>query len=210
MDIDIYFATDRFTITTTRNLGGYELKPTPQLGVERAELLALFQNHKWVIILSNSDDESREIYANFASQFTQVLAAGGVVERDDERILMIHRNGRWDLPKGHWEQGESIEECAVREVAEESGARGVTLHEKICHTLHAYYMKGRWEIKRTEWFSMISNDTTPLTPQIEEGIDRAEWLTKYEVNIAVEGSFPTIKSVIAQYVANSKASDKTE
>ncbi len=199
MDIDIYFATDRLTITSTRDLGGYELTPTPTTAIDRTELLELFRSHKWVVLTTTSDADSLAVFDNFASQFTAVTAAGGVVERDDDRILMIHRNGRWDLPKGHWEDGETIEECAIREVEEESGVSGISLVAKICSTLHAYYMNGRWELKRTEWYSMRSDDHTPLTPQTEEGIERAEWLTEYEVELAVEGSFPTIRDVIDRY-----------
>ncbi|MFI3305642.1 MAG: NUDIX domain-containing protein [Rikenellaceae bacterium] len=199
MDIDIYFATDRLTITTTRDQGGYELTPTPDRGIDRTDLLELFRDHKWITLTTTSDEESLDVFDHFATQFTRVTAAGGVVERDDERILMIHRNGRWDLPKGHWEEGETIEECAVREVEEESGVSGITLVAKICSTLHAYYMKGRWELKRTEWYSMTSSDRSELTPQTEEGIDRAEWLTEYEVELAIEGSFPTIRDVMTRY-----------
>ncbi|MFR9577896.1 MAG: NUDIX domain-containing protein, partial [Rikenellaceae bacterium] len=135
MNIDIYFATDRLTITSTPNQGGFEITPDPQLGIKRTELLSLFRLHKWVTIITSDKKETEHIFKLFTSQFTMVVAAGGVVERDDEKILMIHRNGRWDLPKGHWESGETIEECAVREVEEESGVSGITLNEKICDTL---------------------------------------------------------------------------
>ncbi len=196
MNIDIYFATDRLTITSTRDMGGYEIAADPSVGIERSALIELFHQHKWVTIIT---DDIEECYANFATQFTEVVAAGGVVERDDERLLMIHRNGRWDLPKGHWEAGETIEECAVREVEEESGVGNITLGEKICDTLHSYYMKGRWELKCTEWYAMTSDDKNPLTPQTEEGIDRAEWLTRYEVDLAIKESFPTIQTVMSHY-----------
>ena len=38
-----------------------------------------------------------------------------------EVLLLKHRNGHWDFPKGHVEPGESEQETALREVREESG-----------------------------------------------------------------------------------------
>ena len=42
-------------------------------------------------------------------------------------ILLIYRNGVWDLPKGKIEFGESYEDAALREVAEETGVKNLYL-----------------------------------------------------------------------------------
>lgn len=58
---------------------------------------------------------------------SRVRAAGGVVWRpaDDGRleVLLVHRprHDDWTLPKGKAEPGESDEDCARREVEEETG-----------------------------------------------------------------------------------------
>jgi 8-oxo-dGTP diphosphatase len=51
-----------------------------------------------------------------------IRAAGGVVVRDG-RILLVHRPkyDDWSLPKGKCTSGETDEDCALREVAEETG-----------------------------------------------------------------------------------------
>lgn len=61
----------------------------------------------------------------------EVSAGGLVVDLSDSSpraalIGRLDRRGRllWSLPKGHIEQGESSEDAAVREVAEETGIRG--------------------------------------------------------------------------------------
>ena len=53
-----------------------------------------------------------------------VRAAGGLVSRDGE-VLVVHRPqyDDWTFPKGKAEPGETDEECAVREVEEETGLR---------------------------------------------------------------------------------------
>lgn len=192
---EIYFATKRLTITTEPD-GGYVAAPDPTYGIERESLMELFERYNWVTLLASSDEDGERIFDAFAQQFKMVIAAGGIVQRSDRSILMIFRNGRWDLPKGHWEVGETIEECAVREVMEESGVTRVTIGEPICQTLHAYYMHDEWELKRTHWFAMQSDHASALDPQREEGIMRAEWLSLNEVSRSISDSFPTIVDVL--------------
>ncbi|MGC4056991.1 MAG: NUDIX domain-containing protein [Chitinophagaceae bacterium] len=55
--------------------------------------------------------------------FYPMHSAGGVVINEKQEILMIYRRGKWDLPKGKLDEGESLEECALREVTEETGLK---------------------------------------------------------------------------------------
>jgi ADP-ribose pyrophosphatase YjhB (NUDIX family) len=64
----------------------------------------------------------------------ETSAGGLVVDRrtDPPRAALIARHDRrgrllWSLPKGHLEAGESAEQAAVREVAEETGITGRVL-----------------------------------------------------------------------------------
>ena len=52
-----------------------------------------------------------------------VPSTTSVVEDEAGRIVLVHRrdNDLWALPGGGMEVGESIEDCAVREVKEETG-----------------------------------------------------------------------------------------
>ncbi|MDD3678952.1 MAG: NUDIX domain-containing protein [Patescibacteria group bacterium] len=50
-----------------------------------------------------------------------LLKAGGLIIKDG-RVLLVSSNGKYFcIPKGHVERGEQIEECAVRELEEETG-----------------------------------------------------------------------------------------
>ena len=45
--------------------------------------------------------------------FKVVEAAGGVVSNKNGEILFIRRMGKWDLPKGKIEKGESLEQACL-------------------------------------------------------------------------------------------------
>lgn len=190
---DIYFATKRLTISDKANCDK-TIRVTDPSTLSREELLALVDIHPHITLLC---DDTERCFEAVTALFIPVVAAGGVVQNDKGQALMIHRNGRYDLPKGHWEEGETIEECAIREVMEETGVEGITLGKKICETLHAYHMHGRWELKRTHWYEMQSSFNKPLTPQNEEGIDSAEWIELSQLEATTKESFPTIQNVIA-------------
>ena len=151
------------------------------------------------IVCSNPE----QAYRHFASQFTEVEAAGGVVAMGN-RLLTMRRNGRWDLPKGHLEEGESIEQCAAREVAEECGLElehlNVTAH--ITDTLHFYYFPKtqRWELKTTHWYAMDYDGAADTAPQTEEGITEVEWILRSDASRHFADSFGTIRTVIDNYL----------
>ena len=52
-----------------------------------------------------------------------MLAAGGIIRNNSNEFLVIHRPkyDDWSFPKGKLDNGENLEECALREVHEETG-----------------------------------------------------------------------------------------
>src|SRR4051794_23502738 len=68
------------------------------------------------------------------------VGARGVVFDAERRLLLIRRsdNGRWALPAGAMELGESLRDCAVRETWEETGLRATELTPFAMYTGPAY------------------------------------------------------------------------
>nr|WP_240956303.1 NUDIX domain-containing protein [Micromonospora sp. HNM0581] len=64
------------------------------------------------------------------------VGARAVVRDNSARILLIRRsdNGQWALPAGAMELGESIADCAVREVREETGLRALRVNAFALYT----------------------------------------------------------------------------
>lgn len=161
--------------------------------ITRAKILKFFETSNALTVSSADPDAS---FAAFSQAFRPVAAAGGIVVDPAERMLMIRRNGRWDLPKGHVEAGESTEVCAVREVLEETGV-DTEVAAPLCATWHAYWFPKteRWELKRTHWFLLRAAGSASPTPQTEEGIEQVVWCSSEAFAAHAAGSFPTIRRV---------------
>lgn len=135
-----------------------------------------------------------ELYA----LYTPVDAAGGVVQNEDGDVLMIYRRGKWDLPKGKCDEGEEIAECALREVAEETGLAGLSLKEKICDTYHVYIQNGQNLLKHTVWYRMGGSKQDKLVPQKEENILEVRWIAEGDLGPILLKSYEAIREVLFQ------------
>lgn len=166
--------------------------------ISRAKILTFLENYNKVALIS---PDAGWLFDEFAAQFVWVEAAGGVVERDGGEVVMISRNGRWDLPKGHREEGESFEQCAAREAQEETSVEVESVGRLLCSTLHCYNLYGKWEMKFTAWYAMRAKAQSQLAPQREEGIVSAVWVEKSQVEERIKDSFPTIKRVFDAFLA---------
>lgn len=133
--------------------------------------------------------------AEFCSKFNQINAGGGLVRNNEGKYLLIYRHNLWDLPKGKQEPDETIEECALREVEEETGLKGLELGNLICTTHHTYKVFGLSCIKHTYWYGMQYNGNQDTTPQLEEDISAAEWVSAGELAEKLENTYPSIRDV---------------
>lgn len=145
------------------------------------------------IIIKSKVKEST--YKNFCSIYKEINAAGGVVENNNGEILMIFRNGKWDLPKGKQENDEDISITAIREVEEECGIKPQHNGSRICITDHTYELNGEKIIKHTHWYKMSSLNSETV-PQIEENITEVKWIRKERIHDYLINTYPSIKEVI--------------
>lgn len=129
-----------------------------------------------------------------------VRAAGGIVTAPDDTMLLIQRNGRWDLPKGKVEADETLLQAALREVQEETGIKTQPLSHSATQplkTYHIFNLYGGWHLKQTSWFPM-SAEKQPVTPQQEEGITDVVWVAPDEWHRRLSSSYGTLKTIEKQ------------
>lgn len=129
-------------------------------------------------------------------KFQVIQAAGGIVLNDQQQLLFMYRRGKWDLPKGKLDKGETLEQCAVRETEEETGLQHVSLKKHLITTYHTYDENGKHILKETYWYLLSATGNQPLTPQAAEQIDIVEWANPGDLSKYLQNTYPSILDVL--------------
>lgn len=127
-----------------------------------------------------------------------VLSAGGFVtaQFDDGPKLLLIKNifdGRWAIPKGHVDPGETSEQAAVREIQEETGL-DATIRELLGK--NTYYFrgmrgpeKGKTVRKTVNMYLMDAVGDTTIYPEKLDPVDKlvkeARWFSPNEAVSAI-------------------------
>ncbi len=167
---------------------------------------------KWFqSFIKNSTSEVCLIHPNpefffgvFTAAFLKIDAAGGIVLNKSKEMLFIYRNGVWDLPKGKAEEGETMEETAIREVEEECGIYRLQIVKKLPSTYHIYQSpykktKGKWILKETFWYEMKYFGLNTGIPQEEENITEIKWFASNELDEVLHNTYENLKQIIELY-----------
>ncbi len=201
MNKKIYFNDSyiEFTFVNSQGTGNQSFKQKLNFLVKKYDLKKIVKelleakNYSTYPVSIKNFEETLEF---LKAQFYYIEAAGGVIEKEGT-FLFINRLGKWDLPKGKLDIGESIEDCAVRECEEECGVKNLNIVKKLPSTFHIYPYKKGFALKQTHWFQMKTSYSKKLVPQLEEDINEVRWMTVQEIEKIVKpNTYKTILDVI--------------
>ena len=133
----------------------------------------------------------------------RIKAAGGIVIKAD-KILFIHKNGRWDLPKGKMEHGVNKQNTAIIEINEETGLPGnqLSILKKLIPTHHQKQIEGKIIEKKTYWYlvEFKGEFTATLVPDQHEGITECRWVYFDELMLVLEESHERIRYLLDYFL----------
>ncbi len=138
----------------------------------------------------------------YTKRVDEVSAGGLVIDGSGTRGLLIGRRDLkdtsrekllWSLPKGHIEAGETPEQAAVREVAEETGIQSEISRE--LGVIDFWFMAGGKRIHKTVHHYLFREVGGTLAPQISE-VDDVGWFPLEEIISLL--AYPDEKKLIAK------------
>ncbi len=188
--------TDNFTKHFQVNYGLFYKYRDPE---DLRELISLYSKLKKIDTLYLFHHDIDTLREDFRKCFRFIPAAGGLVRNEKGEFLLIHRRGKWDLPKGKLDKKESVEEAALREVSEECGIHNLRIVRPLLSTYHTYEYKGGLALKRTSWFEMILKGKEIPKPQTSEDITEVRFVKTDQLAEYLEVSFPAIRDVFTSF-----------
>ncbi len=148
------------------------------------------------VVLYHPKKEKLEMHFN--KLFPIVEAAGGLVINELNQYLFIYRNKKWDLPKGRMRKNEMIIDAAVREVEEETSVRDLIVKKQLPITYHIFKRNRKYKLKKTYWYLMKTSYNGQLVPQLNEGIEKAVWKNKNEIDLLIKSAYKNIEVLLNQ------------
>ncbi len=112
----------------------------------------------------------------------EVFSAGGIVYYKDKILMLRKKNGDWVLPKGRIEDGETLEETAIREVKEETNVDAIILDYIgiTSYSFSNFWTEYQMINKTVSWYLMEAK-SFDLEPLKDEGFVQAAFIESDKV-----------------------------
>ena len=191
----IIYLTEDFSSNFNNNYGLFYKFYNPDELKELLKLFSFITNIKKLFVFHSRLDQ---LFYQFSTCFVNITSAGGLVINSEGKVLMIKRRGKWDLPKGKTEAGETYEQTAQREVAEETGIHDLEIVKPLLTTFHIYTSGTDQVLKKNIWFEMRSSSNEVPVPQSEEEISEVIWFDPSDLSLILGNTFLSVIDVLKE------------
>lgn len=115
---------------------------------------------------------------------------------------------KWGLPKGHAEEGETLQETALREVSEETGLTQLELGPELITIDWVFRGDSERIHKFATFFMMFCSEGDPV-PERAEGITAAKWvrLDAAHRRISYQNASAVVRVAQERYLSDSGPRD---
>ncbi|MFT7073980.1 NUDIX hydrolase [Patiriisocius sp. Uisw_017] len=193
-------------LSTEKNIGK-QYRTIPLKEVKFKKLINRISDGELLYVnLYHKNEEKLERF--LLKKLPVVEAGGGLVFNKKKEILFIKRNGKWDLPKGKIEKGETHQQAAIRETEEETGVKNLQVRTFITKTYHVFKRNDKFRLKVTYWYEMYTDFTGDLMPEAKEGIKKATWKNFEKSQRALTQSYENIKLLFPKEYLTTHPNDR--
>lgn len=115
-------------------------------------------------------------------------------------MLIEDLKGRWSVPKGHVESGETLEQTGLREIGEETGLHALEIIDKLDKVHFFYRFEGKLIFMTTFIFLVESLDMDEeVVVEESEGIVSARWFPAKKAEQVLE--YKDLKTLMQRSLA---------
>lgn len=108
----------------------------------------------------------------------------GTDSSGDSVLLVRHPHGHWGFPKGRAEEGEIPEETALRELAEETGIRDITLFPHVVFEERYPINRGGTQSEKQVMYYLAKTTKSAVRPEAPDVLE-AQWVPLAEAEQAI-------------------------
>ena len=187
-------------LLTTDRINPKENSPFFYVKFTNKKFIVQVLKSKKVKMLYLYHSKEDKLWYYFLNMFKLIEAAGGLVRNTEtNHFLFIYRNKKWDLPKGRINRNEEVKNAAIREIEEETGVQNLSIIKPLNTTYHIFKKNRKYRLKKTFWYLIDTDYSGELTPEANEGIEKAIWIDKNSI-ISLKGKmYQNISLVISNY-----------